>query len=67
MYIFELISKIRNNLKKKKQIEIDTDLDVCSHVFAPLDSTNKHFACTKCGFVAEKSELEAKNFFVQEN
>ncbi len=67
MYIFELISKIKNNFKKKKQIEEQFEIDVCSHVFAPLDSTKKYFACTKCGLVVEKTEIEAKNFFIQEN
>ena len=67
MYIFELISKIKNNFKNKKQSQEEIEYEACSHSFAPLDSTKKYFACTKCGEVIEAEELKAKNFFIQEN
>ena len=65
MYIFELISKIKESFKEEKELQEDIDNDICSHTFAPLDSTRKYFACTKCGEVIEESKLKNKNFFIQ--
>lgn len=67
MYIFELIAKLKNKKKKAKQeldeIQETPEEEDCSHNFAPLDSTKKYFACTKCGLVVEGKDLKDINFF----
>ncbi|MBR1977687.1 hypothetical protein IKA15_05365 [bacterium] len=67
MYIFELIAKLRNKKKKNEsQQEVPEEAleeENCSHNFAPLDSTKKYFACTKCGLVVEGKNLKDINFF----
>lgn len=67
MYIFELIAKIKNKKKHQMQPQEDIQEEVeeenCNHNFAPLDSTRKYFACTKCGYVVEGKDLKDINFF----
>ena len=67
MYIFELIAKLKNKKKKiyepEEVIEEALQEENCNHNFAPLDSTGKYFACTKCGFVVEGKDLKDINFF----
>ncbi len=67
MYIFELIAKLRNKKKKvsapqENPVE-DIEEENCNHNFAPLDSTRRYFACTKCGLVVEGKDLKDINFF----
>ncbi len=67
MYIFELIANLKNkkwhkNASKEDVQEVQEEVE-CSHNFAPLDSTRKYFACTKCGLVVEGKDLKDINFF----
>lgn len=73
MYIFELIAKLKNKKKRKADLKQEAtlqelepeieDAERCNHNFAPLDSTRKYFACTKCGLVVEGKDLKDINFF----
>lgn len=74
MYIIELIfngiknlkQKVNNYNKKSKTINIENDISDqdCQHLFMPIDSTNKTFACTKCGKLIHYNNIEKKsNFF----
>ncbi len=74
MYIFELIAKLRREKKEKIQrvweetFRPKKENEACRHVLVPLDSTKKVLACSKCGFVIKREELEKKkhsgeNFF----
>ena len=52
MYILELIFKLIEDFKNKKPAITENDTDAeCDHVFLPVDSTKKVFACTKCGII----------------
>ena len=58
MYIFELIYKLTHKEKKtikEENFEEEDDYKNCDHVFAPVDSTKKVFACTKCGIIKKIS------------
>ncbi|MBQ3102536.1 hypothetical protein IJC60_05995 [bacterium] len=67
MYIFELIAKLKNRKKSQKPVVEERqevlEEENCNHNFAPLDSTKKYFACTKCGLVVEGKDLKDINFF----
>lgn len=72
MYFIELIIKKLSQKKEKQaynpasQSEIE-DYENCEHIFMPIDSTEETLACTKCGFLAKRSELKSKNFFENKN
>ena len=62
MYFIEILSKVLNNknlLKLKlfnpKKNSENPDETKCEHVFVPIDSTGKVFACINCGFVINKN------------
>ncbi len=66
MYIIEkiirLLSKFQNKktalpLKTDRQDFEAEDILTCSHIFMPVDSSNKIFGCTKCGYLVTKSRL----------
>ncbi len=69
MYIIEKIVKLYSKFINKEKInpvitdengfELE-DILTCSHIFMPVDSTKKLFACTKCGYLISKSRLEKK-------
>ena len=69
MYIIEKIIKLYKKLKKEDvQMQFPTDSDdseledvlTCKHLFLPIDSTNRIFACTKCGYLITKNRLKEK-------
>lgn len=73
MYIIEKIIKLYYKLTKKEEgfiipeeadfIELE-DIVTCKHNFMPIDSTGEILACSKCGYVINKSRLiKNKNFF----
>jgi len=71
MYIIELIIKKLTQRREKptydpmqENPEIE-DYEACEHTFMPIDSTGETLSCTKCGFLAKRSELKNKNFFIQ--
>ena len=70
MYFIEILSKFFNkeNLSKlgqrKKNIP-ETDEEKCEHMFVPIDSTGKIFACMNCGLVLNKKPKNI-NFFEKE-
>ncbi len=54
MYIFELISKLikeKKSFKKPNKKASQEEYEECDHIFAPVDSTKKILACTKCGII----------------
>lgn len=61
MYIIELLAKI---CKEKRQKRLNTlvsdEPERCSHIFIPIDSTGEILACSKCGEVIKKGEVEFK-------
>lgn len=68
MYLIELIVKTffkkdkpesYNPLDEEKTTE---DYEGCEHIFMPIDSSGETLACTKCGHVITKKELETKPF-----
>ena len=58
MYIIELLIKFKNDIKnakyKKLNKEPKEEIEKCSHLFVPIDSTGKVLACSKCGEVIKK-------------
>lgn len=66
MYIIEKLIRLYFKYKKKEQIitinnnnenvELE-DVITCNHHFMPIDSTNRIFACSKCGYVVTKKRL----------
>ena len=69
MYFIEILSKIfgRKTCSKfrfgKKTYENQTPEDEkCEHLFVPIDSTGKVFACVNCGFVINEKPKNL-NFF----
>ncbi len=70
MYIFELIGKLRKDYKEGKGIfskkaEVQKSLDdeyaACEHIFVPIDSTKKVLACSKCGFILHREDINKIN------
>lgn len=71
MYFIELIIKKLTQKKGKLTHNPATynelqDFENCEHIFMPIDSTNEILSCTKCGFMAKRSDIKNKNFFIQE-
>lgn len=71
MYLIELI--IKNIFKRKKQENIYNPLEAsdeedeyiaCEHIFMPIDSTGEILACTLCGKIVNKKDLQKENIFV---
>ena len=67
MYFVEILSKFINNFKnrkfqKKGFILENENPEPCKHVFVPIDSTGKVFACMNCGLVI-KDKPKNINFF----
>lgn len=73
MYIIELIIKKFTQRREKPtynpmqedEVSENEDYEACEHTFMPIDSTGETLSCTKCGFLAKKSELKNKNFFMK--
>ena len=79
MYIIELLVKyfkkdrfmeVLDDYDEKRALnpleeipEVEKDDFLCEHLFMPLDSTGNVLACTKCGLVVNKNDLNFKNFF----
>ncbi|MBE7706492.1 MAG: hypothetical protein E7Z91_04540 [Cyanobacteria bacterium SIG30] len=72
MYIFELFAKLKKDfgnktgIFSKKSVSIQKEVEKCSHVFVPIDSTEKILACSKCGLIIHKEKLDKfknPNFF----
>lgn len=61
MYIIELIVKLLNKNKVKKINMPEKDYEKCEHVFLPIDSTNQVLACSKCGYVIHKNDMDIKS------
>jgi len=36
------------------------DINTCDHVFLPVDSTKRVYACSKCGYVITKKDFDDK-------
>ena len=69
MYFIEILRKVFKNkdfLKsfwaKKEPEKTVSDSEKCEHMFVPIDSTNKVFACYNCGLVI-KGKPKNINFF----
>ena len=74
MYIIELLFKIKEKIKNKKNhqnITLETESkeqaaeEKCEHIFSAIDSTNTVLACIKCGYLihCDPKDLEKKNIF----
>lgn len=68
MYLIEFLVKFFSNKKlpppqpkmyddEEEQLE---DVNECKHVFLPIDSTKKVYACSKCGYVITKDDFDNK-------
>ena len=56
MYFIEKFLKIfyrKNSVKKYEPKEIE----ICNHIFMPIDSSGEYLACSKCGKLI-KNELK---------
>lgn len=65
MYFIEILKKFIKNKKQNRQNvnnEGDKEYEKCEHVFVPIDSTKKVFACMNCGLVINKKPKNL-NFF----
>lgn len=66
MYIIELFVKLKEDFKMgkfKKQVKNDVqELEKCSHLFVPIDSTGKILACSKCGEIYKLKKGEVNPF-----
>ena len=70
MYIIELFFKLRDDYKNKKGIFApknkplkfeEPEVEKCSHIFVPIDSTKEVLACSKCGMLVKRSEIQKDN------
>lgn len=68
MYLIEFLVKFFSNKKaspvsskmyddEEEQLE---DINTCKHMFLPIDSTKKVYACSKCGYVISKKDFDDK-------
>lgn len=65
MYIIELFLKIKDDFKNgrfKKKTKNLPEVEKCSHLFVPIDSTGKILACSNCGLVYKLKENEVNPF-----
>ena len=69
MYIIEKLIKIyQKYINKERKINIPSmednpeleDVLTCEHNFMPIDSTGQILACSKCGYLVNKSRLKKK-------
>lgn len=73
MYFIEFIIK---KFFKKNKIQTKTDFDPlereperefsstsCEHIFMPIDSSGEILACSLCGMIVKKKDLNKKNIF----
>ncbi len=69
MYIIEKLIKIyQKYINKERKINIPRmedspeleDVLTCEHNFMPIDSTGQILACSKCGYLVNKSRLKKK-------
>jgi hypothetical protein len=69
MYIIEKLIKIyQKYINKEREINIPNmednseleDVLTCEHNFMPIDSTGQILACSKCGYLVNKSRLKKK-------
>lgn len=69
MYIIEKLIKIyQKYINKERAINIPSlednpeleDVLTCEHNFMPIDSTGQILACSKCGYLVNKSRLKKK-------
>ena len=67
MYIIEKIIKLILKAKKKNNnIQVQSyednaeleDILTCQHNFMPIDSTGNVLACSKCGYLINKSRIK---------
>ena len=72
MYFIEILREIlkKNNFrfrfgKTVNANSTDNTENSCEHMFVPIDSTNKVFACYNCGLVINK-KTKNLNFFKDE-
>lgn len=75
MYFIELFAKTISDFKNKKgafsflEKKEEKEPEICEHIFVPVDSTKEILACSKCGLMVKKSDLEKNknggNFFVK--
>lgn len=70
MYFIEILRKFLKNKKdwksffgKKGTSQTVSEEEKCEHMFVPIDSTKKVFACYKCGLVINKKPKNL-NFFI---
>lgn len=72
MYLIEFLVKFFSNKKlppvQPKMYDDEEepleDIDTCAHVFLPIDSTKKVYACSKCGYVIKKEDFDnRRNIF----
>ena len=66
MYIIELFYKLINDYKsgkfKKKKKPQTENVEKCSHLFVPIDSTGRILACSKCGEIYKLKKGEVNPF-----
>lgn len=66
MYIIELFVKLKNDFKAgkffRKEKNITEEVEVCEHLFVPIDSTGNVLACSKCGEIYKPKKNEVNPF-----
>lgn len=66
MYILEYLIKKILPKPKRPQISFEQEYTKCEHIFMPIDSSKKRFACTKCGtFATFEPKKHQPNPFLQ--
>ena len=69
MYIVELFIKLMDDIKsgkfknfKKKNEQLQDEVEKCDHIFIPIDSTGRILACSKCGEIYKLKKGEINPF-----
>ena len=64
MYIIELFLKLRKDFIKSRNKNVNPvdEVETCSHLFVPIDSTGKILACSKCGEIYKLKKGEVNPF-----
>ena len=61
MYFIEQLVKLFHSKKSNKIKYTALEIDSCNHLFLPIDSSGEFLACTKCGKLVNKNDINKSN------
>ena len=58
MYFIEKFLRLFYGKHKTKITYTPQDIDDCEHIFLPIDSSGEYLACSKCGKVIKREDMQ---------